>query len=334
MKLYYDGNGIQRRNAGKELPALNRYQLIRPEKYKPDPGLIHAANVALLLGQPLLLTGEAGTGKTQFAYNLAWELGLDEPLKFETKSTSTSRDLFYIYDSFRRFQDAQSKFNTLDDMDILNYIKYQALGQAILYSNESETIRKYVPPNFPDISQKRSVVLIDEVDKASRDFPNDILNEIDLMYFRIPELGNVKIDIDPKMPPIVIITSNSEKDLPDPFLRRCIYYHINFPNHNVLRDIVIQHFGENLIGRSAFLDDAISLFDLVRNTHGIRKKPSIAEILNWIFVLQKEFPDEQNPMKNNLLFVEKTLYSNLLKTEDDQKQASAIFAKWKTTHYK
>jgi MoxR-like ATPase len=307
---FYSGDGIQRKNAGNEIPTPERSRMI-------------------LLGQPLLLTGEAGTGKTQFAYNLAWELGLDEPLKFETKSTSVSRDLFYTYDIFRRFHDMQqNKADHSDTVDALSYIQYQALGKAILYSTENENIRKYVPKDFLDVSKKRSVVLIDEVDKASRDFPNDILNEIDLMYFRIPELGNIRINANPKMSPIVIITSNSEKDLPDPFLRRCAYYHINFPKKEELKKIVLGRFGENVHGMSDFLDQALGLFYTIRDTPNLRKKPSIAEVLSWIFILQKESTDRLNPM-SDMFFVEQTLRSSLLKTEDDQKKAGDILERWK-----
>jgi hypothetical protein len=122
---FYRGKGIQRDEGASDLPAPRNKALLAPEKYLADDGLIDAANVALMLGQPLLLTGEAGTGKTQFAYSLAWELKLGEPLKFETKSNSVARDLFYTYDALKRFQDVQSG---LRPQSIFPYLAYQALG--------------------------------------------------------------------------------------------------------------------------------------------------------------------------------------------------------------
>ena len=154
------------------------------QNYIADQGLKDACNVALLLGQPLLLTGEPGTGKTQFAASLAWELGFDPPLKFEIKSTSTARDLFYTYDALKRFQDIQSGVSS---SELLNYITYQALGLAILKTREPSEIKNLLSPEFAHVGKSSSVVLIDEMDKAARDFPNVLLNELEHLYFRIPE---------------------------------------------------------------------------------------------------------------------------------------------------
>src|SRR6185503_16064847 len=126
---YYHGQGKQRSDLPVSLPGSRRAQMLNPQNYLADAGLIDACNVALLLGQPMLLTGEPGTGKTEFAASLAWELGLRRPLKYETKSTTTARDIFYIYDALKRFQDAQSNIKS---ENALPYISYQALGEAIV----------------------------------------------------------------------------------------------------------------------------------------------------------------------------------------------------------
>jgi MoxR-like ATPase len=191
---FYSGKGIQRPKGASDLPVPQGKDFVKPEKYLANDGLVDAANVALMLGQPLLLTGEAGTGKTQFAYSLAWELGLDDPLKFETKSTSAARDLFYTYDALKRFQHVQTK---VESDSILPYITYQALGLAILRTRTADLNKDLVSDDFEQPNKPlRSVVLIDEIDKAPRDFPNDILNEIEDMYFRIPEMGNKEVKAD------------------------------------------------------------------------------------------------------------------------------------------
>lgn len=264
---FYIGDGKRKQpDTPATLPVSRRAEFMKPENYLADPGLRDACNVALLLGQPLLLTGEPGTGKTLFAYSLAWELGFDEPLKFETKSTSTARDLFYSYDTLRQFQDAQSG---KVDRKPLDYLTYNALGIAILLTGEESEIENFVPPDFVHPGKRRSIVLIDEVDKATRDFPNDILNELEHLYFRVPELGNVKIPAHPKLQPIVVITSNSEKDLPDAFLRRCVYYNIPFPQEKRLADIVTNRLGLHSAGSSDFLQDALDIFFKLRKS-GLR----------------------------------------------------------------
>ncbi|MGD1698867.1 AAA family ATPase [Dapis sp. BLCC M229] len=320
---FYFGDGKRkRRNTPEPLPVSRRSQFMKPENYLADPGLRDACNVALLLGQPLLLTGEPGTGKTLFAYSLAWELGFDEPLKFETKSTSTARDLFYSYDTLRQFQDAQ---NRIEDRNSLNYLTYNALGTAILLTKEPSEIKNFVPPGFIHPGKRRSIVLIDEVDKASRDFPNDILNELEYLYFRVPELGNVKIEAHPKLQPIVVITSNSEKDLPDAFLRRCVYYNISFPQKERLADIVTNRLGLYSAGSSKFLLDALDIFFKLRKS-GLRKKPGTAELLGWMIALQEISGGANNPLVEPQLAL-RTL-SNLIKTAEDQDKAKEIVKQW------
>ncbi len=320
---FYFGDGKrERRDTPAPLPVSRRSQFMKPENYLADPGLRDACNVALLLGQPLLLTGEPGTGKTLFAYSLAWELGFDEPLKFETKSTSTARDLFYSYDALRQFQDAQNRTENRNSQD---YLTYNALGTAILLTKERSEIKNFLPPDFVHPGKRRSIVLIDEVDKAPRDFPNDILNELELLYFRVPELSNVKIAANPKLQPIVVITSNSEKDLPDAFLRRCVYYNIPFPQKERLADIVTNRLGLHSAGSSEFLQDALEIFFKLRKS-GLRKKPGTAELLGWMIALQEISGGADNPLVKSELAL-RTL-SSLIKNSDDQDKAKEIVKQW------
>src|SRR5262249_8190024 len=150
---------------------LNLEKMADPASYLPDEGLVDAVNVALILRQPLLLTGEPGTGKTQLAFSVAWELGLESPLVFETKSTSAARDLFYTFDNLRRFQAAQAADS---DLDPRRFVQFNALGLAILRTLPWEKAGRVAHADFCHAAPSRSVVLIDEIDKAPRDFPNDI----------------------------------------------------------------------------------------------------------------------------------------------------------------
>jgi MoxR-like ATPase len=321
---YYTGNPLQRRAPGElKLPTSRRAQQIDPAGYKPDQGLIDAVNVALMLGQPLLLTGEPGTGKTQLANNIAWELGFDEPLMFETKSTNTARDLFYTYDTLSRFHAAQTGDGSQRSLD---YITYNALGIAILRSNNEAEVRQWLPEGFDHGGKRRSIVLIDEVDKAPRDFPNDLLNEVEGMYFKIPELGNVRIAADEEMRPILIITSNSEKHLPDAFLRRCIYYNIPFPGKDRLRDIIQTRIGA--FDGEAMLSDSLDFFAKLREPgSGLRKKPATAELIAWLISLRENGVAPDKPLKDDPELVASTL-STLVKSVEDQTIARAVLTDW------
>ena len=266
--------------------------------YLDDDDLVVAAEAAMALNRPLLLTGEPGTGKTSFAKHLADTLaprrfGLQRPLRlhtFITKSTSMATDLFYRFDSLRRFHASHDPKMSQDN---LAYLSFDALGLAILESHDWAEVSDLVP-DAKDHPGKgvRSVVLIDEIDKAPRDFPNDILAEIDEGGFRIPELldadGHVRqVQAAAGMRPLIVLTSNSEKNLPQAFLRRCVFHHISFPTDKAvlkkrLADIVSMHLTQ---AQGKLVDGAIDVFYNLRAERDIDKPPATAELRDWVQVL-------------------------------------------------
>ncbi|NOT56728.1 MAG: MoxR family ATPase [Deltaproteobacteria bacterium] len=296
------------------LPTLDRGKQTDPAGYLIDTPLVDAVNVALLLGQPLLLTGDPGTGKTQLAYRVAWELGLGRPLRFDTKSTSSARDLFYSYDTLRRFHAANTNSGSQANRD---YMTYNALGQAILLSREPHQVEHVLTPGFQHPGKQRRVVLIDEIDKAPRDFPNDLLNEVENMSFRIPELDNSEISADAALRPILILTSNSERNLPDAFLRRCIYYHIPRPSRERLLAIVRSRMSESpATPRGTKLhESAVDFFLQVQNLN-LRKTPASAELINWLQSLVQWGAAANQALKECPVPLRKSL-STLAKTRDD-----------------
>jgi MoxR-like ATPase len=272
-------------------------KLNSPEHYVPSQALVDAVNVALMLGQPLLLTGEPGTGKTQLAYHVAHFFGLETPSVFNAQTTSAASDLFYKYDALMHFQYNQNHKEILTPEAIeAKFIHYNALGKAIR-------------------EPKRTVVLIDEIDKAPRDFPNDILFAIENLNFRVPEI-NKTFNCDSSNRPIIIMTSNSEKNLPDAFMRRVVYFHISFPSASELLYILTRK-TENIPYTD--LDRIVKFFIKIRNLK-LKKSPSTAELIYWALLLQKlNFPFNRldHPLSNEEQKVLMTSYSTLAKNRDD-----------------
>jgi MoxR-like ATPase len=227
--------------------------------YISNPALSRDVNAAVALQRPLLVKGEPGTGKTLLARAIAESLGLPL-LTWHVKSTTKAKDGLYHYDVVQRLND--SRFGGGDVADIRHYIKLGVLGRAFS-------------------SERRVVLLIDEIDKADVEFPNDLLNELDGMSFHIPELDET---VAAKQRPIVVISSNAEKELPDAFLRRCVFHYIAFPDRGLMERIVRVHFPKVEDG---LLEAAILRFYEVRGVDGLRKKPSTSELIDWLFVLMR-----------------------------------------------
>ncbi|MBZ9919993.1 MULTISPECIES: AAA family ATPase [unclassified Mesorhizobium] len=317
-------------SAPKPLPASPGAELRDPRKYRRDPGLVDAVNVSLLLRQPLMVTGEPGTGKTVLAVSVAFELGLDAPLAFETKSTSQARDLFYGYDTLGRFTAKELGSGAGRPAD---YITYNALGEAIVRANEPKAVQDVLPAGYVHPGKRRSVVLIDEVEKAPRDFPNDILNEIERMYFRIPELGNRAVEADPDHHPIVVITNNSEKSLPDAFLRRCIYYNIPFPDAESMEQIVLArlpgYFPKD--AGLALIRDAVKFALFVRDeASGLDKKPGTSELLNWLSAMVRLGASPSTSLSDPAAreFARRSLPA-LAKISGDQSRVGDLLSRWR-----
>lgn len=279
-------------------PRLDSAGLVGRDGYAyfPHPDLLAAANAALAIQLPLLLTGEAGCGKTDFAYAAARGLGDDpqagpdtgELLECYVRSDSRARDLLYHYDAIRRFGDAQhgGEGGRRRAEDPRPYLRLQPLGRALM-------------------SRHLRVVLIDEIDKAPRDLPNDLLRELDQGHFEIPEIPaeaepptgvEVVVEVDdpatfrnqmrrprPEQKPLVIITSNVERQLPDPFLRRCVFFHIPFPATAEIKAILRARFDD---ASEPFIDRVIDVFEALRAVPALTKKPATSELINWAQTLR------------------------------------------------
>lgn len=285
-RLLSPRNGLPR-YTGLKQPQKGEFDhngnLVSP--YIPSDELVEAVNLAIFLGRPLLVMGEPGTGKTRLAQHIAFELGLQYRI-WNIKSTSKARDGLYTYDTVGRLRDAQlaaSRQIAVEDLPAdQEYVTLGELGEAF-HADEP------------------FVVLIDEIDKADIDFPNDLLSELDDMAFTIVET-HPRMHIRSLKPPIVIITSNNERELPDAFLRRCVYHYIRFPTLEQLREIVGEHLPDvspNVIAHAT--ERFYILRDEMRGDKPVGKLVSTSELLDWVHVLGQFSEDEVMQLLGGLL---------------------------------
>ncbi len=251
--------------------------------YIVSPEIKNIVNAAIVLERPLLVRGEPGTGKTLLAHSIAKSLG-KKLITWNIKSTTKAKDGLYVYDTVQRLND--SRFGDKDISDIRQYIKLGKLGESFN-------------------SEEQVVLLIDEVDKADIEFPNDLLNELDEMSFTIIETGE---EIRAKIRPIVIITSNNEKELPDAFLRRCVFHYIEFPDKILMKDIIQVHHPDI---KDKLANQVLKKFYELRSLNYLRKKPSTSELIDWISILIKAGLSEEK-LADKIPFL-----GSLIKKEQD-----------------
>lgn len=258
------------------------------EAYVADKDLTVAVNAAIRLERPLLVKGEPGTGKTELARQISESLGLDL-IEWSVKSTTKAQQGLYEYDAVSRLRDSQLGDERVND--VRNYIRRGKLWDAFA-------------------AEQKTVLLIDEIDKADIEFPNDLLQELDRMEFYVYETGET---IRARQRPIVIITSNNEKELPDAFLRRCFFHYIRFPDMETLQRIVDVHYPGI---KQVLVREALTQFYAIRETAGLKKKPSTSEALDWIRLLVSDdvAPETLRGDAKNAL---PKLHGALLKNEQD-----------------
>ena len=258
------------------------------QDYVATEDLTVAVNAAVLLERPLLIKGEPGTGKTELAKQVASALGLDL-FEWNIKSTTKAQQGLYEYDAVSRLRDSQLGDERVRDVG--NYIRKGKLWAAFE-------------------ADQKVVLLIDEIDKADIEFPNDLLQELDKMAFHVYETGET---VAAKNRPVVIITSNNEKELPDAFLRRCFFHYISFPDQDTMRQIVKVHYPDI---KEQLLTTALTQFYEIREQQGLKKKPSTSEVLDWLKLLLAEdlTPEDLKRDAGNLL---PKLHGALLKNEQD-----------------
>jgi len=259
------------------------------KQYVATPDLMLAVNAAIALERPLLIKGEPGTGKTMLAEEVAGALGL--PLmQWHIKSTTKAQQGLYEYDAVSRLRDSQLGDGRVHDIG--NYILKGVLWQAF-------------------DAEERCIILIDEIDKADIEFPNDLLRELDRMEFYVYETRQL---VKARQRPLVFITSNNEKELPDAFLRRCFFHYIKFPDKETMQKIVDVHFPGI---KDALLKEALQVFFELREVPGLKKKPSTSELLDWLkLLLAEDIPPEALRSQDKKVVVP-PLHGALLKNEQD-----------------
>ena len=259
------------------------------DAYVAGKDLTIAVNAAITLERPLLVKGEPGTGKTELAFQIAEALGL-RLIQWTVKSTTRAAQGLYEYDAVSRLRDSQLGDEKVND--IRNYIRRGKLWEAFA-------------------SEERVVLLIDEIDKADIEFPNDLLQELDRMEFDVYETDET---IRAKHRPIVIITSNNEKELPDAFLRRCFFHYIKFPDRETMQEIINVHFPDI---QGVLVKKAMDIFYDVRDVPGLKKKPSTSELLDWLkLILNEDMPLDVLQSKDSSKAIP-PLHGALLKNEQD-----------------
>jgi len=258
------------------------------ETYIAADDLAVAVNAAVTLERPLLVKGEPGTGKTELARQVATSLGM-EIIEWNIKSTTRAQQGLYEYDAVSRLRDSQLGDERVHE--VAHYIRKGKLWQAFS-------------------SNKKVVLLIDEIDKADIEFPNDLLQELDRMTFHVYETGAT---IEARHRPVVIITSNNEKELPDAFLRRCFFHYISFPEPDILRQIIEVHH-PNL--KPQLLETALTQFFEIRDTPGLKKKPSTSEVLDWLKLILAEDLKPEDLRRDGINALPR-LHGALLKNEQD-----------------
>jgi MoxR-like ATPase len=258
------------------------------DTYIAADDLAIAVNAAVTLERPLLVKGEPGTGKTELARQIATSLGM-EIIEWNIKSTTRAQQGLYEYDAVSRLRDSQLGDERVHE--VAHYIRKGKLWQAFS-------------------SDKKVVLLIDEIDKADIEFPNDLLQELDRMTFHVYETGDT---IEARHRPVVIITSNNEKELPDAFLRRCFFHYISFPDLGILRQIIEVHY-PNL--KPQLLETALTQFFEIRDTPGLKKKPSTSEVLDWLKLILAEDLKPEDLRRDGINALPR-LHGALLKNEQD-----------------
>ncbi len=342
FKRYYKGEG-------ERLPKILTSEKEDPANYHPSEELIAAVNVALTLGMPLFITGEPGLGKSSLAASLAHSLKLKPPLTLVVKSDTTAKDLFYSIDVVARFGEAHGGRAA----DPRPFMRFEALGEAILRALPAELTAPLAAAReegFPT-EQEQTVVLIDEIDKAPREVPNDLLVEIDQLKFRVPELATWKDKDNAELPsefqvtdafaeyrPLIIITSNSEQSLPPAFLRRCVFHHLDMPAYSskdatqvTVESIVMSRMGDRWKRGYPALQQLLDAFQCLREGQ-LTLPPTLAEFLALLKFLSSDYDPGLDCSQWTPDALNRAFLGCLVNDKNDRPKAQALLDEfWKKT---